>query len=68
MQIQIQLKKHVLANSIKGNAENVINTIDLFCFDNWMMNIGNVKGLILDAEIKKKNPKRVLEIGIVVCR
>jgi catechol O-methyltransferase len=57
------LLKYVMTNSIKGDAQNVLDVIDKFCSEQWMMNIGNLKGLILDDEVVKKAPARVLEIG-----
>jgi len=42
----------VLKNSKKGNAKSVMDSIDKFCWDdNWMMNIGDVKGKILDKAV-----------------
>jgi len=58
-----ELLKYVLTNSKKGDTQNVIDVIDEFCNVQWMMNVGNIKGLILDDEVVKKVPKRVLEIG-----
>lgn len=50
----------------KNNPENVIAAIDKFCWNrenNWMMNVGDRKGLILDNAIRKKQPLNVLELG-----
>ncbi len=50
------LLTHVLANAKSGDAESVVETIDHYCWSsvrNWMMNVGDVKGKILDAEIHK---------------
>lgn len=57
------LLKYVLTHTTKGNTQDVINAIDTYCSSNWMMNVGDVKGLILDTEVIKKKPARVLEIG-----
>lgn len=53
-----QLLEHVKKNAVKGDPESVLETIDKYCWDNhWMMHIGDEKGKILDAEVKKAQPK-----------
>lgn len=45
--------KYVFANAKKGDPESVINAIDKYCYnDNWMMNIGDVKGKLMDDALK----------------
>ena len=58
------LKKYVLENSRQGDIQNVIDTIDKFGWtQQWLMNIGDTKGKILDQAIQTKKPKTVLELG-----
>ena len=54
---------YILKNAKRNDPLSVINTIDNYCKTHWMMNVGDVKGLILDGEVIKKNPQNVLEIG-----
>lgn len=53
-----RLLKHVLANAERGNPQSVIDTIDAWCWSTqWMMNVGDVKGLIVDEQVEKAAPK-----------
>jgi len=59
-----RLAQHVLANVRKGDPVDAIRVIDQFCYDqSFMMNVGDEKGAILDAEVKRASPKRILELG-----
>ncbi|CAF0904665.1 unnamed protein product [Adineta ricciae] len=61
---RLNLKKYVLENSRQGDIQNVIDTIDKFAWtQQWLMNIGDTKGKILDQAIQTKKPKTVLELG-----
>lgn len=54
----------VLKTAEAGNPTSVVNKIDEFCWGgDKMMNVGNVKGAIVDAEIKKLQPKLMMELG-----
>jgi len=56
--------EYVFEHAIAGNAESVMNTIDEFCHKRgFMMNVGDEKGLIVDAEVRKKQPKFAIELG-----
>ncbi len=56
--------RHVFDTECTKDPEELLATIDKFCWnDNWMMNVGDRKGLILDSELKKKQPLNVLELG-----
>merc|ERR1712110_916547 len=58
--------EHVLANSTKGDANSVVKTIDDWCWSskgNWMMNVGDVKGVHVDDAISEHKPMVVLELG-----
>ena len=60
------LKEHVLQHARRGDLQNVVDTIDQFCWTtHWMMNIGDRKGKILDQAIQQRQPKTVLELGKV---
>lgn len=55
---------HVQKNAIKGDLTNVINTIDNYCWnEEWHMNVGDVKGKILDGFVEEQAPKFALELG-----
>jgi catechol O-methyltransferase len=58
------LGEYVLANARPGDLDDVIRTIDEFCYrQSFMMNVGDEKGEILDAAVRRANPKLVLELG-----
>lgn len=58
------LAEYVLANARAGDIEDVIRTIDRFCYrQSLMMNVGDEKGEILDAAVRRTDPKLVLELG-----
>jgi len=55
---------HVLANSNQGDIDDVIATIDKYCWEvEWHMNIGDVKGAFLDRFLLEKKPQKALELG-----
>lgn len=59
--------QYVRTHARKGDPKSVMNAIDKFGWtEQWMMNIGDTKGDILSAEIIKKSPKNVLEVGVYV--
>jgi catechol O-methyltransferase len=61
---QDAVRQHVLKHAKEGDLDSVVNAIDQFAWNgNWMMNIGDKKGLILDQAIKSKQPRWVLELG-----
>lgn len=58
------LAQYVLANARQGDLDDVIATIDRFSYErSYMINIGDEKGLILDAAVRRSNPKLALELG-----
>jgi len=59
-----RLVAHVLKTAKKGDPESVLAVIDAFGWKEWMMNVGDVKGLILDKAIKERKPKFALEFGL----
>ena len=58
------LAEHVLANARQGDLDDAIRRVDEFCYEqSVMMNVGDEKGEILDAAIRKVRPRRLLELG-----
>ena len=58
------LKTYVLENGRRGDIQNIIDTIDKFArTEQWLMNIGDEKGKILDQAVQTRKPKTVLELG-----
>src|SRR5246127_171442 len=58
------LGPYVLANARRGDVDDVIRTIDRFCYEqSFMINVGDEKGEILDAAVRRTDPKLVLELG-----
>ncbi len=58
------LKNYVIKNARQGDIQNIIDTIDKFAWtEEWLMNIGDRKGKILDQAIQTRKPKTVLELG-----
>jgi len=59
-----KLAQYVQANAKQGDAQGVVDATDKFCTEtHWMMNLGNVKGAIVDAAVQACNPTIVLELG-----
>lgn len=58
------LQRYVLASARRGDVDDVIGTIDRFAYDQaYLINVGDEKGALLDAAIRRVNPKRLLELG-----
>ena len=61
---RVELRNYVVENAERGNLQNTIDTIDKYGWTKqWMMNIGDRKGKILDQAIQTRKPKSVLELG-----
>ncbi|CAF3902630.1 unnamed protein product [Rotaria sp. Silwood1] len=61
---RLDLKDYVLQNARQGDIQNIIDTIDQYGWTKqWLMNIGDRKGKILDQAIQKRKPKTILELG-----
>ena len=57
----------VLSKARRGDADDVIRTIDEFCYqDSLLINVGDRKGAILDAALERGQPKTILELGCYV--
>ena len=58
------LVKYVLANARKGDVGSVLDTIDRFAYEeSFLINVGDEKGELLDAAVRRANPKVALELG-----
>jgi catechol O-methyltransferase len=58
------LAEYVVANAKRGDLDDVIRAIDEFCYEqSFMINVGDEKGEILDAAVRRTSPKLVLELG-----
>ncbi|GAB0104110.1 O-methyltransferase [Nocardia sp. JMUB6875] len=61
------VRDHVLANAEPGNPESVLAAIDRFARTRSnLVNVGDEKGLLLDAAVRRANPKLLLELGTYV--
>ncbi|KAE9357522.1 hypothetical protein PR003_g1730 [Phytophthora rubi] len=51
-------------NATAGEPKSVLEAIDTFGYEHhWMMNVGDVKGELVDQEIAKVKPKVLVELG-----
>ena len=56
--------EYVLKNAKPGDIDNVLATIDKFAYEKSMLiNVGDEKGLLLDAAVRRANPALALELG-----
>ena len=54
----------VYENATRDDPASVLRTIDDFCRRHeWMMNVGDDKGKVVEAEVKKKKPQVAVELG-----
>ena len=59
-----KLREFVLTNARRGSIQNIIDTIDYFGWTKqWLMNVGDRKGELLDQAVRTRKPKTVLELG-----
>ena len=58
------LASHVTTTARQGDLDDAIRAIDDFCYrQSIMMNVGDEKGEILDAAIRRVQPRKLLELG-----
>jgi catechol O-methyltransferase len=58
---------YVLKNARAGDIDDVIATIDRFAYDkSFLINVGDEKGALLDAAVRRADPKLALELGAYV--
>src|ERR1700742_4316555 len=56
--------EYVIANAPVGDVDAAIDDIDNFAYDkSSLMNVGDEKGQLLDAAVKRANPKLAMELG-----
>jgi len=59
-----QLAEYIVANARPGDLDDAIRAVDEFCYTRKiMMNVGDEKGAILDAAVRRAHPRRLLELG-----
>ena len=55
---------YVVANARRGDVTHVLATIDEFAYnESFLINVGDEKGELLDAAVRRANPTRALELG-----
>jgi catechol O-methyltransferase len=55
---------YVVSHARKGDIDDVLGTLDWYGYHkSLLINIGDVKGRLLDAAVKRSDPKVVLELG-----
>jgi catechol O-methyltransferase len=55
---------YVVANARQGDIDDVIATIDKYAYEkSFLINIGDEKGELLDAAVRRANPGLALELG-----
>ena len=58
------LAAYVTSNAVAGDLDDVIRVVDEFCYQHSvMMNVGDEKGQILDAAVRRTRPGLLLELG-----
>jgi len=58
------LAAYVTSNATAGDLEDAIRVVDEFCYQqSVMMNVGDEKGQILDAAVRRVQPGLLLELG-----
>jgi catechol O-methyltransferase len=58
------LRGYVLENARAGDVDDAIRVIDEFCYErSFMINVGDEKGELLDAALRRAAPQLILELG-----
>lgn len=61
---EARLADYVLAKARRGDAADVVRIIDDYGYNqSFLINVGDEKGVILDAAVARANPRCVLELG-----
>eukprot|EP00300_Choanocystis_sp_HF-7_P039014 c5676_g1_i1.p1 GENE.c5676_g1_i1~~c5676_g1_i1.p1 ORF type:complete len:268 (-),score=69.29 c5676_g1_i1:25-828(-) len=60
---EAQVLEQVLTKAKRNDPQSALDVIDQFCWKRPCMNLGDVKGKICVAEVKKANPKLMVELG-----
>lgn len=59
-----KLVRYVLVNARPGDPDGAIRAIDRFAYEKaFLINVGDEKGQILDAAVRRARPRRILELG-----
>lgn len=55
---------YVVSHAKPGDLDDILATIDRFAYEkSFLVNVGDEKGELLDAAIRRSNPRLVLELG-----
>ncbi len=58
------LAEHVTSKAVAGDLDSAIAAVDEFCYgQSFMINVGDEKGELLDAAVRRAQPSRLLELG-----
>lgn len=58
------LAAYVTEHARAGDIDDVIRVVDAFCYEqSFMINVGDEKGELLDAAVRRADPRLVLELG-----
>jgi catechol O-methyltransferase len=58
------LADHVTSNAPRGDLDAAIDAVDEFAYGHsFLINVGDEKGALLDAAIRRAEPRRLLELG-----
>ncbi len=61
------VRDYVLANAKAGDVDDAIRAIDEYAYQQkFLINVGDEKGAILDAALRRAAPKLILELGAYV--
>ena len=61
---EAELAEYVLTHARDGDVDDAVRAVDEFCYSrSFMINVGDEKGEILDAAIRRAEPRRLLELG-----
>lgn len=61
---EARLADYVIARARRGDAADVIRVIDEYGYnESFLINVGDEKGLILDAAVARATPELILELG-----
>jgi catechol O-methyltransferase len=59
-----RLGEYVLANARADDVDDAIRAVDEFAYgQSFLINVGDEKGELLDAAVRRANPQRLLELG-----
>jgi catechol O-methyltransferase len=64
---ELECLRHIQMSTPRNDPHAIIQGIDQFAYQQkWLMNVGDVKGKILDESLRKCQPKLVLEVGTYI--